>query len=112
MTMSPGGENRRVDNFFHSKKTIGIRLTKRNKGINDIIELRRRIYSHEPKFKTRKQTTDWTNSFGSRHYQPHISLLRPWNGLEDNLWDVGERFRNEISTLTFSRMEIKVKEWK
>ena len=109
MTMSPGGENKRHDNLVHSKKTIGIRLTRRNEGIKDILELRRKVYKYEPKFTKRKQTTNWSNSFGSRHYQPHISILRPWNDLEDSLYDVGENFRSQISHINFSRMEIKVK---
>ena len=77
------------------------------------------MINHEFKFSNtqttreaekRRQTTNWTNSFGSKHYQPHISLLRPWNDLEDSLNNVGENFRSQISHLNFSRMEIKVKE--
>ena len=103
MTMTPGGENPRKG-IIPSQRTIGVRLTRRNICIPRILEIRRRIYKLEPKFEKRQNTTDWKNSFGSREYQPHISLLRPHNGLENDLREVGKNFRRKIKYIKFSKV--------
>ena len=104
MTMTPGGENPR-EGIIPTQKSIGIRLTKRNEGIDRIISLRREIIKYEPKFNNRKQSTDWTSAFGARHFQPHISLLRPNNNLPNDLGKVGEKFRSEFSQIKFSQIK-------
>ena len=41
--------------------------------------------------KNRKATTDWTNAFGARHYQPHIKLLQPGSGVDRDLARIHRR---------------------
>ena len=113
MVLAPGGENPR-SNLIPSQRSIGIRLTKRNKAIMEIINLRRNAYRHEQKFKSgygkgkRFKTTDWRNSFGARHYQPHIKLIKPGSDIDRNLTILGDVFRNNIKNITFSKAEYKV----
>ena len=113
MVLAPGGENPR-SNLIPSQRSIGIRLTKRNKAIMEIINLRRNAYQHEPKFKSgygkgkRSKTTDWRNSFGARHYQPHIKLIKPGTNIDKNLTILGDALRNNIKNITFSKAEYKV----
>ena len=107
MTLKPGGENPRED-IDARTSPIGIRLTKRNSAVPDIQRMRRQIYRLENKWVTgtRRPTTAWTNCFGSKNYQPHIQLLRPWHKTDDNLGDIGEKFRAEIGTIEFDRFQI------
>ena len=107
MALQPGGENPRED-IDARTSPIGIRLTRRNLAIPAIQGLRRQIYCLENKrvTGTRHPTTAWTNCFGSRHYQPHIQLLRPWHNTDDNLSDMGEKFRARIETIEFDRFQI------
>ena len=107
MVLVPGGENplNGVDPRSHS---VGIRLTKRNPAIPEIQQLRRSIYCLETEevIGTRKPTTAWTNCFGSRHYQPHIQLLRPWHKANEGLKEIGLHFRSEIDHLVLDLFNI------
>lgn len=106
MTMTPGGENPK-EGIIPSKTSIGIRLTKRNNSIKEIMSLRRIYYEIEPNFKTRTKTKDWYNSFGSNHYQPHIKILHPKNKLTVDLSEVGIDFRSQIKQLRFNRLKVR-----
>lgn len=59
MVLAPGGENPRP-NLEPSRRSVGIRLTKRNTAIRQVLELRRSIYQSEPARwpGNRKSTTD------------------------------------------------------
>lgn len=48
------------------------------------------------------------NAFGSRHFQPHISLLKPRSMIRSNLRPVGEKLRNELKEIHFDKFVIKV----
>ncbi len=111
MVLAPGGENPRP-NLEPSRRSVGIRLTKRNTAIRQVLELRRSIYQLEPDRwpGNRKSTTDWSNAFGSRHYQPHIKILRPGSGIDRDLTEIGEFFRSSISRIEFGKFQIMVRE--
>ena len=110
MVLAPGGENPRPE-LEPRRRSVGIRLTKRNRAIEPILNLRRDLYRRETQetTKNRKATTDWTNAFGARHYQPHIKLLRPGSDIDRDLTKIGELFRAEISRVEFDKFEIRVR---
>ena len=107
MVLAPGGENPR-DDLDPRSQSLGIRIMRRNPAITDIQSLRRAVYRLETDWviRSRSRTTAWRNCFGSRHYQPHIQLLRPWHKISPPLTQVGARFRSEISEIHFDRFEI------
>ena len=108
MVLAPGGENPRPA-LEPSQRSVGIRLTKRNRAIDEIQRLRASIYRLETPevVGTRKRTTSWTNCFGARRYQPHIKLLRPGSEIERDLTILGTAFRSEIERINFDRFEVK-----
>ena len=110
MVLATGGENPRSD-MDPRAHSVGIRLTKRNTAIPEIQKLRKQIYKLETKavIGTRKPTTAWTNCFGSRNYQPHIQLLRPWHKIDANLTEIGSLFRTEIDQIEFDIFQIEVR---
>ena len=110
MVLAPGGENPR-SGIDPRNSSVGIRLTKRNPAILEIQKLRERIYRLETRnvVGTRRRTTAWTNCFGSRNYQPHIQLLRPWHKLDATLTEAGSRFRSEIDQIDFDLFEIEIR---
>ena len=108
MVLAPGGEDPRPE-YEPSQRSVGIRLTKRNQAIEEIQRLRASIYCLETPevIGKRKRTTRWTNCFGARHYQPHITLLRPGSEIHRDLTILGELFRSEIDRINFDRFEVK-----
>ena len=110
MVLAPGGENPR-DNLDPNSLPVGIRLTKRNPAIPAIQDLRRRIYSKENKrvLGQRSPTTAWRNAFGSRHYQPHIQLLKPWHKVGARLTELGELFRSQVDAIAFDRFQVEAR---
>ena len=109
MVLAPGGENPRSE-LEPTRRSVGIRLTRRNLAIDDILALRRNLYIRETAEVTRgrKATTDWTNAFGARHYQPHIKLLRPGSGVDRDLTKIGEVFRDWIGHIEFGKFETRI----
>ena len=115
MVLAPGGENPRPD-LIPAQRSIGIRLTRRNNAIEEIIKLRRSAYQYEPEFKrgygkgkrVNGNTTDWRNAFGAFHYQPHIKLIRPGTAIDRDLGMIGDAFRKKIKKISFSKAEYKV----
>ena len=107
MLLVPGGENPRDELDAHVHP-VGVRLTKRNPAIPDVQKLRRQIYRLETKVAvgTRKPTTAWTNCFGSRHYQPHIELLRRWHKVKASLTEIGSLFRTEVNDIEFDQFQV------
>jgi hypothetical protein len=107
MALEPGGENPRKD-IDPKTSPLGIRLTRRNSAIPEIQKLRRQLYQLENKkvIGTRHPTTAWKNCFGSRNYQPHIQILRPWHKIDCSLSEIGECFRAAIEEIEFDRFQI------
>lgn len=108
MVLAPGGENPRPE-LEPSRRSVGIRLTRRNLAIKHVQRLRESIYSLETPAITssRKPTSAWTNCFGARHYQPHIKLLRPGSEIDSDLTNLGEIFRSEMEWIEFDRFEVR-----
>ena len=107
MVLAPGGENPRPA-LDPNSQSVGIRVTRRNRAIVDIQRLREGVYRFEsPAIVGRREaTTAWTNCFGSRHYQPHIQLLRPWSKIGDDLHEIGRLFRSQIRQIDFDVYQI------
>lgn len=108
MVLAPGGENPRPE-LEPRRRSVGIRLTRRNHAIPQIQELRESVYRFEtPKIVgQRNPTSAWVNCFGARHYQPHIKLLRPGSQIERDLTPLGALFRSELAWIEFSKFEIR-----
>ena len=110
MVLAPGGENPR-DDLDPNSLPVGIRLTKRNPAVPAIQDLRHQIYSKENKraLGQRPRTTAWRNAFGSRHYQPHIQLLKPWHKIGAQLQEVGALFRSKVKVIEFDRFQVEAR---
>lgn len=75
MVLAPGGENPRPD-LEPSRRSVGIRLTRRNSSRAAIQSLREPLYRLEtPEVigYSRKPTNAHTNASGARHIQPTLS---------------------------------------
>ena len=108
MVLAPGGENPRPE-LEPSRRSVGIRLTKRNQAIDQIQSLRDSIFRLETKniIGSRRRTSAWTSCFGARHYQPHIKLLCPGSKIERDLKKLGEVFRSGINQIEFDRFQVR-----
>lgn len=107
MVLAPGGENPRPE-LEPAKRSVGIRLTKRNIAVERIQELRSAMCALETPetIGRRKPSTAWTSCFGSRHYQPHVKLLHPGSEIDRDLTDLGAAFRMCFSMLEFGKYEV------
>ena len=108
MVMAPGGERPRDDLDPH-RQSVGIRLTKRNRAIDQIQALRREIYRLEMPsvLGARKPSTAWTNAFGARRYQPHITIMRPHAGAPRDLSLIGAALRTSLQEIQFGAFEVR-----
>lgn len=108
MVMAPGGERPR-DDLDPRRQSIGLRLTRRNRAIEDIQALRRDMYRLETPavLGHRKTTTAWTNAFGARSYQPHITIMGPHSGTSRDLSGIGGALRSSLRTISFNLFEVR-----
>jgi hypothetical protein len=108
MVLAPGGENPRPE-LEPSKLRVGIRIGKRDACWEKILAYRRKFYPYETQIVLgeRKPSDDKTSAFGARHFQPHISLLKPGNGVERDLTLLGQAFRQRFQHLTLSRFTVR-----
>lgn len=108
MVMAPGGERPR-DDLDPRRQSVGIRLTKRNRAIDQIQALRREIYRLETPavLGARKPSTPWTNAFGARWYQPHIKVIGPHAGVPRDLSLIGEALRTSLQEIQFGAFEVR-----
>lgn len=97
-----------VDPAHHS---VGIRLTKRNRAIEEIQFLRRSIYQLEENsvLGTRGRTSAWKNNFGPTRYQPHIKLLFPGSFINSDLTIAGESFRSQFEDIKFDEFVVEIR---
>jgi hypothetical protein len=109
MVMAPGGENPRPG-LEPAKCKVGIRIQKKNIARPEILRLREKLLIHETPevLGSRRRSTHTSNAFGARHFQPHMAVLRPGNGIDRDLTKLGVLFRNEIKSLTFDRFCIEL----
>ena len=107
MVFAPGSENPRPE-LEPARRSVGIRLTKRNNAIKEIQFLRRQMISMETPqvVGSRKPSTKWTSCFGARRYQPHIKLLRPGSEIDRDLTSLGHQFREHFDTIEFGKFAI------
>ena len=110
MVMAPGGENPRPD-LEPSRRSIGIRLTRRNQAFNEIQSLRSTFYAYETEnvLGRRNPSTAKRNAFGARHYQPHVTLLRPGSLVEPDLSELGATFRSACDWIEFDRFCVAIR---
>lgn len=109
MVMAPGGENPRPE-LNPAGRKIGIRVHKRSAALPAILGLRKRLLRHETQriLGRRPPSTDRSNAFGARHFQPHMAVLRAGSGIPRDLSRVGTMFRERLGDLRFDRFEIDV----
>ena len=108
MVLALGGENPRPE-LEPARRSVGIRLTKRNIAIKQIQKLRSLMFAFEtPEFTgRRKSSTPWTSAFGARHYQPHIKILRPGSEIDRDRTELGAVFRMCFTMLELGKYEVK-----
>ena len=108
MVIVPGGETPR-ERLDPRRQSIGLRLTKRNAAVDDIQVLRSQVSRLETPeiLGTRKPTTAWKSAFGSRRYQPHVTLCGPGSGAPYDLTIVGKALRASVRTIRFGSFEIR-----
>lgn len=110
MVFAPGGENPRPD-IDPARSGTGIRLTKRNLAIPQILALRKEMFDFETPeaLGSRDRTTNWNSAWGSHHYQPHIKLIRSPSGLNVPLTEVGAKLRAELPELQFGKFLVQIR---
>lgn len=108
MVMAPGGENPRED-LDPRRQSVGLRLTRRNTAIDEILALREEIYRHETPevLGTRKRSNARNSAFGARNYQPHVKIAGPHAGMPHDLSVIGDAFRASLRTLHFGSFEVR-----
>jgi hypothetical protein len=109
MVMAPGGESPRRD-LAPAQRKVGIRVHRQSDALPAILAFRERLLRHETArvLGARAPSTRRLNAFGPRHYQPHMTVLRPGSGIGRDLTQLGASFRRKFGTLRFDRFEIKV----
>lgn len=109
MVLAPGGENPRPE-LEPNCRSIGIRVHKQSDAYTHIQLYRSRLLAFEtPKLLgKRKPSTANKSAFGARHFQAHMTLLKPGSGIDRDLTLVGCMFREKIGILTFDRFIIDV----
>ena len=110
MVLAPGGENPHP-NLIPAKRKVGIRIKNGTELRTEIDNYRKLAIQHEDKtaLGNRKPSTRKHNAFGSRYFQPHLSILKSGSGIKTNLTDVGEEFRDFIHELVFDKYIIQRK---
>lgn len=109
MVLAPGGENPRGD-LVPSEHKIGIRVKWNSEMRRAVNHLRAEFFPMETMDVIgRRSPSDLRrNAFGARHYQPHMTLLRPGSGVHSDLRVVGEQFRAFFDTLSFDRYFVEI----
>lgn len=107
MVMVPGGENARED-IEPAQHKIGLRIHKASHVNTHIQEYRNRLIQLETKrvLGDRKPSTKSFSAFGSRHFQPHMTVLRSGNGIDRDLKIIGDKFRETMGVLNFNKFVI------
>lgn len=110
MVLAPGGENPRPE-LDPARRQVGMRVGRRDECRTAILEYRRACCAFETRavLGDRKASSDRTSAFGARHYQPHISLLRPGSNIDRDLKPLGQAFRARFHTLRLSKFTVRHK---
>lgn len=110
MVLAPGGENPRPD-LDPARRKVGIRVKRASTTRAQIEMYRNRLLEFESRevLGIRKPSTSRRNAFGSRHFQPHMTLLQAGSGIDRDLTKIGEHFRRQFGCFQFDRFEIKIR---
>lgn len=113
MVLAPGGENSRPE-LVPADKKVGIRIKKQSELRSVIDKYRNEVLIHENQsvLGSRKPSNRVRNAFGSRYFQPHISILKAGSGIITDLNIVGDDFRDFVPEISFDRYVIKRKQLK
>lgn len=109
MLMTVGGEVAKA-NAEPTNHKIAIRIQKRSAAMAAINEFRARLVRYESKevLGSRLSSTRNRSAFGAPHFQPHMTVLEPGNGVSFDLTPMGTRFRETLNDLTFDRFIIDI----
>ena len=104
MVLAPGGENPRPE-LEPAFRKVGIRVRRNTDAMATILRYRSRLMVAETAsvLGTRKPSDHRRNAFGARHFQPHVTLLKPGSGVDRDLTKIGTTFRAAFGTLKFDR---------
>lgn len=108
MVLAPGGENPRPT-LIPAENKVGIRIHKSSKFRDKILEYRQEFFLHEtPKILgLRKPSSKTRSAFGAKNFQPHITLLNLGSGIQTDLTEVGNNFRDSVHEIHFDRFIIR-----
>jgi hypothetical protein len=109
MVMVVGGENP-LPGVDPGMNKIGIRIQRRSSVVDEIIEMRNELSRYETReiLGDRSPSSRKKSAFGSRYFQPHISLLKPGSGISSDLTVIGQLFREKIGDLVFDKYKIDI----
>lgn len=108
MAMTPGGENPRPE-IDPTRCHVGVRVRRNSSATQKIHSLRSRFFPLETLdvIGVRRPSSHVRNAFGARHFQPHITLIRPNNGLNPDLKEIGTAFRATLAGIKFDRFTVR-----
>jgi hypothetical protein len=107
MVLAPGGENPRPK-LEPSERKVGIRVHKQSLSRITILSYRQRLLVHETSdiLGLRKPSSATRNAFGSRNFQPHMTLLKAGSGIDRDLTVIGNAFRAKFGCFKFDKFKI------
>ena len=110
MVLAPGGENPRPE-LVPGRRKVGIRIKKSSEFMNVIMAFRKEFFLFETEevLGKRKPSSKVRNAFGSRHFQPHITILKSGSGIQTNLTEVGDDFRDFVHEIKFDKVIVQKK---
>jgi 2'-5' RNA ligase len=103
MVMAPGGENARetITPRFHK---VGLRIQRQADAIPSIYQLRQEMIDLESELlQVHQPSTMRRSAFGAPNFQPHVTILNPNNGIQDQLKPYGDALRESLGALHFDR---------
>lgn len=108
MAMTPGGENPRPE-IDPAQCHVGVRVRRSSPATQVIHALRSRFFPLETLdvIGVRKPSSHVRNAFGARHFQPHVTLIRPQNGLNSDLKEIGTACRAAVAGIQFDRFVVR-----
>ena len=108
MAMAPGGENPKPE-IDPTRCHVGVRVKRSSPATQAIHAFRSRFFPLETLdvIGVRKPSSPVRNAFGARHFQPHVTLIRPHNGLNPDLKEIGSAFRAALVGIKFDRFVVK-----
>jgi len=109
MVMITGGENP-LPGVDPGMNKVGIRIHRKSSVLDDINEMRKELSQYETRelLGHRSPSSSKKSAFGSRYFQPHISLLKPGSGITSDLTIIGNLFREKIGDLVFDKYKIDI----